>query len=604
MGIIRFPLPPALLHLLVPSTSQRRLPHLLLQGRPASKWEQLWFVHRGLCSRTGIVTPKKLSLNRFVKTIIFSIGSLFRLSPCPQTTCPSGSTDYSGRCLTFKAPHYRCSEGSLIGHSCKVVETAPKLEQCPAGSVDNGASCDINIVSMGVCNEGETDIGGECAELHPVGPICPDGYTLRGAICSSEEWSEAETTCPSGTYPSGSGSCQATTSTEPRIWTCPSGYSSSGGLCSTTETVDKITACVNGQDPNDRCRRQVPVELTPYCEAGKLVNGVCVTKEHEPAQPICPAGYSLAGSACQKTTTYDCSVEVEDVVCDERPQGKGHVRALGGAPKAKYSAAVPPVCHKVSRVEPKTCEKIITAQPEMTCATGYSTNGSTCEVTVSNAPSYKCNAESQGNGGCYATEFSNPITVCPDGYTKSGSQCSRTSVAPQVSSCPVNTAEPDCATFSEKLPGSENVVYAAATVSCPEGFHLLKAAAWGRNQGRCVKAVFEAPTYGCPNGQTQVNRFECANPHPKMSTQSDQHVPKQHTCPSGWYENRDSCHREVSAPAVPYCADGSEIYNGACATEVGALTGCPDGSSEAKGQCWVRSTVSPIPVETVVCHNC
>eukprot|EP01068_Selenidium_serpulae_P017011 Selendium_serpulae@DN6340_c3_g1_i10.p1 len=417
-----------------------------------------------------------------------------------EFSCPRGSVELGGQCLNYAAGRWECSDDlNLIGRTCLGRETVDKIKECPEGTIIAGDKC-VYIDDIPFCPEGATMENGRCVVILPKLRRCPDGFANFGDVCVSRETEQPERHCPTGTVDD-NGRCTITTRLEKvcpsgyedvagrcvayldEVERCPDAYRRAGSWCSRVDRVEKTIECSNGQSPADNCAVKVDVPLTPVCNVGKMWDGQCAQASFVPAVYSCPAGYDQQGTSCTKTLPYDCSTTEHDIVCDEPAVGKeAHLRSLAPEDlKAKYKTVEYgnrhplPVCHKVPRTVPKTCEKTITAQSEAYCADGVLRSGNRCEIATYTAPDQECKATSGPNGECYVTEISTPLRSCPEGYTNEGTRCVKTLTTAPVWACPRGTDGPNCQSYKDKIcPGGgqncETTITEPAKFICPEGF--------------------------------------------------------------------------------------------------------------------------------------
>lgn len=463
---------------------------------------------------------------------------------------------------------------------------------------------------------------GRCARIIQKFKQCPEGYTTIGDLCAIRETAEPQRVCPTGTFDDNN-LCKVTTTIDPvcppgaedvgsrcvahrdEVERCPQTYRRTGSWCQKDETVDKTVECVNGANPADNCAQTVPVPLTPVCNVGKMWNGQCAQQRYTSASYQCPSEYQQQGSACIKTVAYDCSTTEHDVVCDEPAVGKGsHLRQLGpDYPKDKYHGAAYtnrhplPVCHKVPRTVPKTCEKTITAQGEAYCSEGTLKAGNRCEVAFFTAPDTECSGKTGPNGECFVAETSAPLRSCPTGYLNNGSRCTRTYTVAPVWSCPLGTEGPDCAVYSEKVcPNNEceTTYIERAKFICPEEFAKVKLT------GKCVKVSFADKVLRCPIGADERDGLTCAEYLKQVIEDFVRRIASQRICPEGYADNGTNCVRREVQPANFVCPRNAAQNGSGCAVVVPKISACPKGATLLKDKCWVVSTTEPLTVDTVV----
>lgn len=470
--------------------------------------------------------------------------------------CPEGSVRENGLCLNILEKLFRCPEGfRSIGDLCVAKETAEPERFCPTGTIDNGVSCDI---------------------ITEVEPTCPP---------NSEDWGS-----------------QCALFKNEEVW-CPEGYEAVGSWCQQTDIQPKLIECANGGDPNDNCAQIVPVPLTPVCRKGKLWDGQCVSSHTIAADYLCPEGYLQNGRSCTRTTEYDCSTTEHDIVCEDAPEGKGlHLRMLGDA-KDKYSSPAYskrhnlPVCHKVPRTVPKTCEKTISAQPEPYCTQGLLKAGNRCEIQDLAQPDLICEAESGIKGDCYLKETSKPLRRCPYGYTNDGSACTKTTTVAPEWSCPPGTEGPNCVYYVEKQcprGGCTTIHSQPASHVCPEGFAKIRAT------GKCLKLNYADKELTCPVDTEDRDGLTCREIIAEKIRDFVEEVAPVLSCPEGFADNGRQCVRRDTTPADFVCARDEMITDAGCARIIPRIAACPKGATLLKDKCWVISSTDALTVDTVV----
>ena len=250
------------------------------------------------------------------------------------------------------------------------------------------------------------DHQGGIATLTSGGESCPAGYTLSGSTCT-ETLSQAATatySCPAGYTLSGSSCVDAASTAATVTYSCPAGYSLSGTSCSETVTAAATVSysCPSGYTlSGTNCAETSEEPATRACAIGAVASP---SASHTPAPAVqqcpvgetlsytCPAGWTLQGADCSKTTTQ--------------------------AATATYS------CPAGYALSGTTCSETLTqaATASDSCPAGYSLSGSTCveTLTLSATVSYSC----------------------PAGYTLTGTTCSDTlTVAASGSGAGVLVAE-------------------------------------------------------------------------------------------------------------------------------------------------------------------
>lgn len=212
--------------------------------------------------------------------------------PPPNNSCPPGTTDVDGTCVS----------------------------KCPPGQRQTDQGC------VNQCQQGYTDVGGQCV------PQCQGNTHLSGTTCVVN--------CPTGQTPSADGTycvnnCPATTTVQP------------DGSCKTVcgpGTVSSNGQCVVSCPTNTAADSRGVCEPT-NCGTGKVVtNGQCATQ--------CPQGQQVQGNNCVPGDTasggVDCSAPPtcsgDQTLCNIDYQTWADRCASQGKVTGGTTCDAPPVC--------------------------------------------------------------------------------------------------------------------------------------------------------------------------------------------------------------------------------------------------------------------
>lgn len=331
------------------------------------------------------------------------------------------------------------------------------------------------------------------------------------------------------------------------------------------------------------------VALLGYASAQSytLGKGAAHTTRSDPVYS-CPAGFALNGKTCEKTVTA-----APQVVCHQ-----GQLQGL---------------------------ECVIQSPKTARCPPGTVPEGKAC-VTHNQAPAtgFCPNGFQEGFGGCEMTEQLPLIEVCEIG-SREGPQCVTTELAAynQQQFCPAG--------FEELAKGGcwKSTVYDCTPLNRGKGGLALRGLVGkeGGSSGPANNAKLnvlsqtcerkEAAAYiterSCPASYTDIgtgcvlrNYFptqtRCSNGGPLETCFTTRTAPLQYTCGPGETLSGQQCLSKTIVPEESFCAIGYD--NGAMCTQTFAPAQvCAGGLTLTGGLCVGTETAQPLVSRTIVCQG-
>lgn len=305
----------------------------------------------------------------------------------------------------------------------------------------------------------------------------------------------------------------------------------------------------------------------------------------------------------------------------------------------------------------KTCEKTVTAAPQVVCHQGQLQG---LECVIQTAKTARCPPGSVPEGkSCAATSQTAATPFCPNGFTEGFGDCELTEQLPLIEVCEVGSREgPQCVVTQ--------VAQYQQQKFCPAGFEEhAKGGCWKTEQYNCsplnqgkggsalrgligkeggvglglagrgssgpaqnVKVHVisqtcerkEAAPYvvekSCPAGMTDIgtgcvlkNYFpttqRCSNGGPIEACFTTRKAPLQHTCAPGAQLQGQACITRTAVQEESFCATGYDNGN-ACVQTFAPAQVCQSGLQLSGGLCVGVQTAQPIVTRTISClgKNC
>ena len=407
-------------------------------------------------------------------------------------------------------------DGSSTCYICSDNTSCSNGGQCPSGYEYNS--------QMGNCQAPAT---------------CPSGGTASNDTC----YASVKYNCPQNyTYNKQNGDCESM----PSI-VCPSGssYNASSKNC---EVSANNGSCPNGFLLSED-RNECYTNPSYQCPSGGSWNGMVCSCS---ASKTCPAGYELVDGICtaQPTCPNDDYTGIENGRCITDPEpcspgpstlkecvhtDNGYFCPLGAVKCNNVNNDLTPTCPDNGTLNTNLHE--CTAQPNITCPSGYTYDRSIDKCTV---PA-ECPDNGSLNPDTDKCEIVVTSSMCPTGYTYNATYdaCVKT---------------PTCPSGGTYNPSRDRCEYQVSK-SCPGEY------SYDNSSDECISSP------QCPEG-TDYNK-----------TYNECLVSANLTCPDNYTQNGDEC---ISSPQCPDNSSYSSDYNECIET---ASVNCPDGYALKGSEC-------------------
>ncbi|KKN33850.1 hypothetical protein LCGC14_0799570 [marine sediment metagenome] len=368
---------------------------------------------------------------------------------------------------------------------------------------------------------------------------------------------------------------------------CPDGFSPTNGadgLCERVTVVQAELQCPSGWTFIDDgsttplCQLKQVTPANPACPAGYSLNdaaNLCEKYVEEPAQPTCESGWSRLGDTCTRTVTVD-------------PES---------------------TCPTGFQQEAESCIKVEQQPASYGCPPGSEQQGEQC-VVLDTMPGVQCPLEgSSYQPAWYSTPEScsyqpyheipgdktpQPIYGCPSGYSEgSDGKCRRTTLiycpSGMVKGGGFYVSSYQCQTTREY--STSRAALSAAkgqqkSTACLDNgwFSCNGATRWlGTSYGYCPSGYRHVKDYTCESNATAakvIEGYTCGSGYfsdetyyAKTASCVKKKGPVNPGCPTGYtqdasmnantdWQNPDFCRREVLAGNSSQCPEGYELHAG------------------------------------------
>eukprot|EP00922_Rhytidocystis_sp_ex-Travisia-forbesii_P024212 GHVS01035569.1.p1 GENE.GHVS01035569.1~~GHVS01035569.1.p1 ORF type:complete len:936 (+),score=75.25 GHVS01035569.1:213-3020(+) len=557
------------------------------------------------CVKTNVEAPSETCTKGYS---LADGGGSCELVKTVEPMCPHGSKDEGDKCAVHKAAELRCKpEYTLISgrKECTRIMIEKPQVLCAAGYVLNGNICEKSVPVPPVCSSGQKELlDGRCGVFHDAKPQCPETFGLSyaggkrvckkavrvaAAVVCSEGYGVEDSNCvktvkspmvcPSGSSAAGEG-CEVMS---PASVKCAEGYQMTGSYprkCFRTDRVEAKAACTKKFVLSDKpgiCEKRKVCDPVYVCKTGARDGDKCVEYRNVAPSYTCPESFAMEGRRCMQKISKDCSVveyktECHDVPacytkeCEEKAAAERRLTGLVGrfriaAPENKSS-----LCEKVAITHPKSCEKVLFADPRTECPIDSSPQGTGCRTASYHMPEPEC-PEGQFDetlNQCVKLRTKPAEYSCPDGYQKSVGdhrQCKKSVLDTVQHYCKEGSLKRSmCSNSVDKICEGglcERKVAVLAEMQCPDGYHISTGQQEaGGSHGECVMDETAVATYVCAEGEL-VDGMKCAKYAPKV-------------CPGG------NCERVVRSGVKHSCLDGFKIETAAHSRRIFSST--PDES--------------------------
>ena len=269
------------------------------------------------CQRLYTATPVCSGGRRFVPPN--SCVNLTTLAvSSPRWDCGNGFSTGGTGCVTYAAPTYTCTSGTLSGRRCLITKYGKVSYTCSQGTLKftrAGALCYVTTTVTAdptyTCTSG-TLSGRRCliTKYGKVSYTCSQGtlkFTRAGALCyvTTTVTADPTYTCTSGTL---SGRRCLITKYGKVSYTCSQGtlkFTRAGALCyvTTTVTADPTYTCTSGTLSGRRCLITKYGKVSYTCSQGTLkftrAGALCYITVTDNPTDECPAEHTLTAGTCQ-----------------------------------------------------------------------------------------------------------------------------------------------------------------------------------------------------------------------------------------------------------------------------------------------------------------
>jgi len=416
----------------------------------------------------------------------------------PDVTCPAGSIEHKGKCLTSETVPFelQCpkktveSKGGCVepGDSGSPDREVQPKYSCPKGTKLDGENCVASTKTKGVysCDKGYELVKSKCVTRVSVPMTCEKGE-LHGDRCISTETVPKTNVCPKKANYEENGCATVETSAPSAV--CDKGYVLTGKFC-----IRKLIISTSNAPPpvveSKGKKGEAPVAPPPAkkdespssfkCKYQEDEAGNCYTEEKVKPQPVCPKGADLKGKKC---------VSVE-ILPAESGCPKGYEEEKGGCVKVE---SFPAKCPKGYKPDDGQCWKTQSEAAAFSCPDGAADKKG-CSQVVTVPAAVKCpkKADLDESGRCIQRGYSgsksriiSPKKTCPKGYHQMSDGCVKDVSTEGDYVCDKGY------TLQKKKCVSEHTIQ--PIMMCPKGYVSVKG-------GRCTRTTYEAPSFVCPEG--------------------------------------------------------------------------------------------------------
>ncbi len=444
------------------------------------------------------------------------------IANCDAVTCTSSTTETCTTC----APNF---EPNGSGGCQETITCTPN----PCGAGNTCTDTGINSYDC-ICPAGSFDDGTTC-------DTCDDIANCDAVTCTSST-TETCATCAANFEPNGSGGCQETitcnpnpcgagnTCTDTGINTydciCPAGSFDDGTTCDTCDdiancdavtctssTTETCATCAANFEPNGSggCQGRSPARLHP-CGAGNT----CTDTGINTYDCICPAGSFDDGTTCD---TCDDIANCDAVTCTSSTTETCATCAPNFEPNGSGGCQETITCTPNPCGAGNTCTDTGINSYDCICPAGSFDDGTTCDtcddiancdaVTCTSSTTETCatcapNFEPNGSGGCQET-----ITCTPN-PCGAGNTCTDTGINSYDCTCPAGSF--DDGTTCDTCDDIANCDAVTCTSSTTETCATCAANFEPNGSGGCQETITCTPN-PCGAGNTctdtGINSYDC-----------------------------------------------------------------------------------------------